>query len=326
MQPQRGGTASLFMQRVATTATATATAAAVAAGRLEARLLDRFDGKVWKMHQDYLRLNSGDGSSDTPSPCSPPASAAPAPAYLPDEHQPLLVEMIKTAVGGILNGAESGEATPAESAEQEPTDTQRSWIVWPGAPHLPSTAIGGISATAAEHESGGQNRDTGGGGGGPAGSTDDAAVKGVSVLPSAQAFGPDPPLPPPPPHESGAEAAGEEQEERRPDRGMVKVYEALAERLRLLVRERRAAAAAVTPEARQAVGAGAVGDAGVQAEREAWVGGGSAGGAPQRKQLWVAVAGAPGSGKTTLAVRTVPGLACAVYLFRCFCCAADFRM
>eukprot|EP00903_Cladosiphon_okamuranus_P016033 g14804.t2 len=304
VQPQRGGTASLFMQRVVATGTA-----ADAAGRLEARLLDRFDEKVWKMHQGYLRSGSGDGSSDTPSTCSPPTSSAPRPpVYLPDEHQPLLVEMIKTAVGG----AQSGEATLAESAEPEPTDSKPSWIAWrPGAPYPPSTTVGGISATATKRASGGQNRDTGGGAGAgardPAGSIDGAATKGASVLPSSQALGPDPPLrpppppPPPPPHESETEAAGEKQEEQRPDRRMSNVYEALAERLRLLVRERRAAAAA-TPEAGQAVGAGAVGDAGVEAEGGAdGVGRGSAGGAPQRQQLWVAVAGAPGSGKTTLA-------------------------
>lgn len=283
------------MQRVAAAAAAETSQAPAetAAGRLGARLLDRYDDKTWKMHQEYLRLSTGDGRGDRP----PQSSPAAAPAYLPDEHQPLLVEMMMDkAVDGTPTGAESSEKGSADSQEPAPTGGRRSWIAWPGA-HPPSTSVESASVTTTEFAGGGQTGDAGGGGGRGAGGS---IKEGASALPSVQASGPEPQalppaLPSPPSHGSVVEAAGEKQEENRPDRRMMDVYEALAERVRLLVRERRraaAAAAATTPEAGQAVGAGAVG-----------VAGGSAVG---RQQLWVAVAGAPGSGKTTLAVRRFP--------------------
>lgn len=320
MQPQRGGTANLFIQRAAAAAAVAETfevPAENAARRLGARLLDRYNDKIWKMHQEYLRLNSDSGSPSLPSPS---AAVAPAgPAYLPDEHQPLLVEIVRTAVGGTSTstGAKISEERSADSPEPKPAGRQRPWIAWPGA-QPPSTAVEGVSATVTEGTSGGENRGTGGGGGGGfAGGIDDAAVEGAPVLSSAQALDQEPPLPPspsPPSH-------GSVIDEQPPDRRMVDVYESLAERLRLLVRERRRAAAAVgaaTPEAGQAVGAGAVGDDGAQAEGGAGgVAGDSAVGRQRQQQLWVAVAGAPGSGKTTLAVRTR-----AAVWFRCWFCGA----
>eukprot|EP00752_Nemacystus_decipiens_P008448 g7551.t1 len=300
VQPQRGGTTNLFMQRVAAADTPREPPGSAGA-RLKARLLDRYDDQIWSMHQDYQRLNRIDRSDDSPSPSSRASFAAAAPTYLPDEHQPLLVEMITAAACGASADTEGSEAESAEAAPGGADGGRRSWIVWPGTDPS-SVAVDGIVATASGcASSDGQDGDTECGGGDADGSTKDAIVKGESGLPSA----PEPPPPPRPSHGSVAqEAVGEEQweEQRRPDRRMVDVYETLAERLRLLVRERRRAAAAAIPEAGHAIGAGAAVDVGVQAEGEAGgASGGSAAGAQRQQQLWVAVAGAPGSGKSTLA-------------------------
>ncbi|CAN0441184.1 unnamed protein product, partial [Scytosiphon promiscuus] len=51
VQPQRGGTVDLFLERVAAT-----------------RLLDRYDGLVWDMHKEYVRASgggNGDGDDET---------------------------------------------------------------------------------------------------------------------------------------------------------------------------------------------------------------------------------------------------------------------
>lgn len=340
VQPQRGGTANLFMQRVAAAAAAEATISQApsqnaAERRLGARLLDRYDEKIWEMHKEHLRLNGGGGSSSSggsPSlPSSPAAAAAAAapPAYLPDEHQPLLVEMMmmmKTAAaGGASTGADSREARPVgPSPGSEPSTGGRSWIAWPGA-LPPSTAVEGVSTAVSERANGGQNPDTGdgdvGGCGGADGGVDDGAVDGAVALISAHGLDPEPPLS----RSQGpvTDVAEEQLEERRPDRGMIDVYEALAERLVILVREsRRAAAAAVKSEAGQAAGAGAAGNVGVEAK--AGAGDSAAVGRQPRQQLWVAVAGAPGSGKTTLAVRIgIRKNYGRVFCSRCWCCACD---
>ncbi|CAB1121265.1 unnamed protein product [Ectocarpus sp. CCAP 1310/34] len=92
--------------------------------------------------------------------------------------------------------------------------------------------------------------------------------------------------------------------QQRPDRRMVDVYEALAQRIRLEVRERRRrqATAAAGPET-GAFGHTAGPGAGVRVGEDghAAVEGVKHKQQQKQQQLWVAVAGAPGSGKTTLA-------------------------
>ncbi|CAN0440191.1 unnamed protein product [Ectocarpus sp. 12 AP-2014] len=416
VQPQRGGTVNLFMQRVAAAATAAATSATVSESikvsdvaaqsvgdcggggvsggcRVEARLVDRFDDKIWALHQGYMRTSGGGAGGRSPPPSvavAPPSSgaavsaapsqeaaataaakavaasaeapaatpgAAPAPAapaalstpaaeataataaaatappssapappaatYLPDEHQPLLVEII--SVEGKRNAAgTSGDRTQ----EPEASAGHPSWTSWSGsassrtAPTDGTTIIGGGKDAEAvgERDSVDYSGAEGGGGGGiDCGGGFQAApelppvtlpLSSEAPLPPATPLLPSSTAPAAPTAMVAAATAPEDHQQQqqqgkqqRPDRRMVHVYEALAERVRLEVRERRRrqAAAAAGPEA-GAVGHAAGSGAGVRVGED---GHAAVEGVKQRQQqqqqLWVAVAGAPGSGKTTLA-------------------------
>lgn len=303
VQPQRGGTTNLFMQRVAeataveTSETPTETSARVTGGggegegmgTLEARLLDRYDDKIWKMHLDYLQRCGSDGGGDSYGrdgddnaslQSSSSATASAPPAYLPDEHQPLLVEVVRKLVGG--SGTEravgmAGARTVA-SAEPESADGEQSWVSWSGC-LFSREALANSSETAT-------NTCTGGGSDGV---SRGCVQKESPVPPLPQPVELDPSLLSSPPR---ATAAEEQQQRQRPDRRMTDEYDSLAERIRVNIREGRRKAATE---------AGLVGDAVVRTGGEDdW--GAAVGG---RQQLWVAIAGAPGSGKTTLAVRTL---------------------
>lgn len=95
-------------------------------------------------------------------------------------------------------------------------------------------------------------------------------------------------------------------EQRRPDARMDDVYDSLAQRLRDDIRaRRRRASAEVTARTKQGAGGveGGAGEGGHAVEEALDDGGAAVKVLPQQGQLWVAIAGAPGSGKTTLAVR-----------------------
>lgn len=321
VQPQRGGTTNLFMQRMAEAAAVEAAEVPTeksvrvtgggggdGIGRLAARLLDRYDDQIWKMHQDYLQMSRKDGDADSnassgggddsvSSPLSSSSATTQAPAYLPDEHQPLLLEVVRRPVDGSATekAADIGWArTAVAPIECESTDEEQpSWVSWPGC--LSSrVAFANVREDAIDMREGDGGDEGSGGGGDGSGRSRVQEEWLVSSLPQPVELDLSL-LPSPPPSVAAVEL---HQQQQRPDRRMIDVYDTLAERLRVNIRERRRKAAAESTlvgvtvvQEKAGVGAGGEGDGG------AAVGG--------QQQLWVAVAGAPGSGKTTLAVRTM---------------------
>ncbi|CAN0376342.1 unnamed protein product, partial [Laminaria digitata] len=217
--------------------------------RLEARLLERYDERIWSMHQEYLesgRHRDGGG--------------APMVAYNPDGHQPLLMELRK-AYGGSTDCGDggSGGAAAAGAAVTEATKPKtpagRPWTPWqtsksgfpsavdgsgsnssngldPEVPLLvpppppPKTTLLFAAPTAADKKTHPSRTEAS-----PfdsVGATQRDTVERDDGQPTRQD------CPPPGPT---VDTPSEPTE--RPDRGMEAVYERLAERLRVAVRERR---------------------------------------------------------------------------------------
>lgn len=89
VQPQRGGTADLFMKRIADRF-----CDGLSASRLEARLVEKHDAQLWAMHQRYQLAEESVGDESSSE-------------YLPDRHLPLLVEVTMPefqAGGALLDG------------------------------------------------------------------------------------------------------------------------------------------------------------------------------------------------------------------------------
>lgn len=248
VQPQRGGTASLFVERVLDGLHVDRHGPRA----LDARLVERYDARLWAMHQRHL-LNAGDGADGSVQ------------GYLADRHQPLLVELVMMR--------DRNERKGTQQASRKRTfvhprvglvDGGNNWTVFPAidtvleretgrSPTRDSESPLARTRPRGQAEGVGQNLEIG--------ETIKTTTPRPSSIPSSpsaisQGRGRDPP--------------------ERCDRNMCPVYDELAARLRTRLRF----------EKHQ--GKGAAGHD---------QGGGSKG------QLWLAIAGAPGSGKTTLAVR-----------------------
>ena len=244
---------------------------------LDARLVRRFDGRVWAMHLDYARRESlSDGGSGEIHR-----------GYLPDRHLPLLVELRRRTPEEKERGEDGSSAT---------SDNHLFWTPWPE--NLPRAAEEGNRAID-ESGTGGIDQETA-----ADAQADGKYSGGVEAQKDSQPRRSDARVAPGDPdgvlisslggrHPTGpipCSAAASNRSGDRPDRRMDAVYKDLARRLIAKVRDGR--------KMRGQQGGG-VDSEGVGERTE---------GRPvleQGRQLWVAIAGAPGSGKTTLAVRVV---------------------
>lgn len=254
---------------------------------LEARLLERYDERVWNMHREYLASSRrGDGGG------------VPVVAYNPDGQQPLLMELRKAfggstgGVGGGSGGAAAAGGSVTEAAELEPS-VGRCWTPWETSGSGFLSEVDGIVSSS----SGGLRSEAplsgpppppktplscAGASSDPVGAAQQVEDEGDGRQPERRewpAAGPD--------RNTLSERSERPEGSERPDRRMEAVYERLSERLRVTVRERRGRSEAARTGSGSGGGSG--GGDGVEEGRG--------------EQLWVAVAGAPGSGKTTLAVR-----------------------
>eukprot|EP00904_Undaria_pinnatifida_P002540 jgi/Undpi1/12287/HiC_scaffold_5.g01963.m1 len=276
VQPQRGGTVDLFMRRIARTEGPPSKSSSSDIGEtegggeekryvLEARLLERYDERIWNMHREYLESS---GHRDGRSAATTSGSGFPSEADGFGIGSNSSSDIHQRAQKTTAVGSDGGFAPPPET----------SLLIPPSPPLVPPSLTATSTTTSPVAAPDGDTQkprsSTGASSYHPVGANE--RRDGVQVERRDYPH-PDPTVDTPSDLPEPAE---------RPDQKMKAVYERLAERLRFEVRKRR----------RQGVvrkGEGG-GDGG---------GGGGGGGFGEggERQLWVAVAGAPGSGKTTLA-------------------------
>lgn len=288
VQPQRGGTLDLFLRRVASTDSETEKQEDEPP--LAARLVRRFDDRVWAMHLDYVNNDGYNG-------------------YTPDRHFPMLVELCRSRNSPRGVGSEHDSQIPSV-AEEEASSTGEEdvlWIPWPEN-LLPVPPIPTALPTETEAVKGREMRGN---------KAEEITSAMAAVLGGEQ--GSIIPFPSHNPNHnpnnqssgvsdiSGTVAAVASVKSKfppsdRPDRRMEAVYRDLAERLIVKVRDRRQQQRQQQQQKREEEDEGeegvvVEGEEGQQQQQQQQEG--------QKQQLWVAVAGAPGSGKSTLAVSNI---------------------
>lgn len=263
---------------------------------LAARLVRRFDGRVWAMHMDYVKNGGYNG-------------------YTPDRHLPLLVELCKSRNSPRGVGSEHDGQSPSVAEEEASTGEESVlWTPWPEnlppVPPIPTAlptetkAVKGreMRGNKAEEVTSAMVAVLGGEQGGiiPSPSHNlnhnpndpNLSVSGDSERPTVAAG----------PWMSVASVTSKFPSSDRPDRRMEAVYRDLAERLIGKIRDRRANSSKQQQRQQQQKkkeeederGIVVGGQESQQQQQQQQEG--------QKQQLWVAVAGAPGSGKSTLAV------------------------
>lgn len=279
---------------ISTNPNESASTCAEATAVLESRLLERFDSSIWTMHQSYLKGNDS-GSKDSGIPDA-------ADLYVPDRHQPLLLEL-QWAQGGNSPGHDRGRADETEVvATAAAPVAEQPWISWldsrpehanildesiyeenctsggsPGFDLPLDAACDRQTAQPLPRLPACSNEST---------SPDTAGTCPAHIIPTTANAGIAPRSPimteaegvevqsavnVNKPFDESRSFPADESDPLRPDLRMIDVYKELAERIRTKVRERRRTE----------------GGQGIELAN---------------RKLWVAVVGGPGSGKTTLSV------------------------